>query len=322
MECKISIIVPVYNVEQYIGKCLLSIINQTYKENFECLIINDATPDNSMVIVNRLIMKAPLNISFKVINHDKNKGLSEARNTGIRYSNGNYIYFTDSDDFLEPDCLENFSNILKEYPTVELIQGSAKARIKNYDLSHRKDLPRYVNDKKWIKLAFLKRNIFPVTSWNRLIKKDFIIKHKLFFKSGVIHEDEHWNFYICKYLNSIAFCKKNTYNYIVRDGSIMNTASSNSIQSWLTILDDFITDIDSLCRKEQISLIFERLHPIYIFYYKNNDRTCTKLFMKLAKKCTLSGKISIWLLLHLPYSVNKTQIIYTKLFHNLLVKHF
>lgn len=322
MEYKISVIIPVYKVEQYIEKCLLSVINQTYKEKFECLIINDATPDNSMTIANRVINNTPANICFRVINHEKNNGLSEARNTGIKHSQGTYIYFLDSDDFLEPDCLEKFSNILKEFPEVEFIQGSAKTKIANYDLSYIEDLPQYTNNKEWIKTTFLKRVLFPVTSWNRLVKKSFIIEHKLYFKKGIIHEDEHWNFYICKYLNSMAFCKENTYNYVVREGSIMTTSNSKSIQSWLLILDDFITDIDSVCKKEQIKLIFERLHPIYVFNYKNNNKTCERLLRKLSKKCSQTGKLSIWLLLHLPYRINKTKIVYTKLFHNLLMKHF
>lgn len=323
MEYMISVIIPVYKVERYIEKCLLSVINQTYKEKFECLIVNDATPDNSIVIVNRLINNAPANIYFRVINHDRNMGISVARNTGIKDAKGEYLYFLDSDDYLDIHCLNNFISVLNKYPGVELIQGSAEAKAKNYNLKNRIDLPEYTEDRIWIKKSYLKESNLPITPWNKLIKREFLIKNNIFFKENIRHEDEHWMYYIVKKISSMAFCFDITYNYVTRQGSFMNSdKKSASLNSWLVILDDFITDIDPVCRKEQIKLIFERLHPIYVFNFRNSNKNCERLLKKLSAKCTLVGKFSIWLLLHLSYRVNKTKIVYTKLFHNLLMKHF
>ena len=102
---KISIIVPVYNVEAYIEDCLKSITAQTYKGDIECIIVNDCTPDSSCAIIERFIEKYNGAIDFKFLHHTKNRGLSAARNTGIDAATGDYIYFIDSDDEITPECI-------------------------------------------------------------------------------------------------------------------------------------------------------------------------------------------------------------------------
>ena len=105
---KFSIIVPVYNVEEYIDDCLKSIFNQSFKD-FEVIVVNDGTKDNSMDIVK--------NYDVKVINQE-NAGLSAARNTGVKSSTGEYLLFIDSDDYIEKDLLKNINNNLKDNPDV------------------------------------------------------------------------------------------------------------------------------------------------------------------------------------------------------------
>lgn len=97
-----SIIVPVYNVEKYLDQCLASILEQTYND-FECIIIDDGSPDNSNIIIDKYVK---LDQRFKVI-HQKNMGLSAARNTGLDIAQRNYIVFVDSDDYIADDYLEN-----------------------------------------------------------------------------------------------------------------------------------------------------------------------------------------------------------------------
>ena len=94
---KFSIVIPVYNVEKYIKKCLDSVANQSFKD-YEVIVVNDGTKDNSMDIVKEY--------DFKVVNQ-KNMGLSEARNTGVKSSTGEYIIFLDSDDYIEKDLLKD-----------------------------------------------------------------------------------------------------------------------------------------------------------------------------------------------------------------------
>ena len=102
---KISIIVPVYNVEQYIKECFGSISTQTYKGEMECIFVDDCGQDNSVTMLNNLIKDYQGLIKFRIIHHDHNKGLSGARNTGILHATGDYLYFIDSDDTITPDCI-------------------------------------------------------------------------------------------------------------------------------------------------------------------------------------------------------------------------
>lgn len=99
---RVSIIVPVYKVERYVERCLQSVTAQTY-EDIECICVNDGTPDNSFEVVKRFVAEhgsENKKISFILVEHDQNKGLSEARNIGIRQASGDYVFFLDSDDAL------------------------------------------------------------------------------------------------------------------------------------------------------------------------------------------------------------------------------
>lgn len=319
----ISIIIPVYGIKNYVRKCIKSVISQKniIGLELECIIIDDATPDNSISIIENLLSNYNGLIKFKIIHHEKNKGLSAARNTGIMASKGDYLYFLDGDDFLENDCMSNLVQILNQYPNVELIQAGAISCADGFNLEDRDDLPDYVDDKRWIKRAFLKR-VFPVTSWNKLIRREFVINNHLFFKEGIIHEDEHWNFFACKYLSSMAICKRNIYNYVVREGSIMNSDNKKSFYSWLVILEDFIKGIDGFCRKEQIFQIFERLHPMYVFYPNDISMKSYDLLNTLSLKCTWIGKFTIWCILHFPLTINRKKIIYKFIINRLLLPLF
>lgn len=318
---KVSIIIPVYNVEKYIVKCVESVINQDYNGQIECIIVDDATPDNSITIAKNLISDYRGYIEFQIIRHEKNKGLSAARNTGIMASKGDYIYFLDSDDYIEPYCISSMCDIIKKYPDVEIVQAGTNSSWGDFNLVGRNDLPDYTENREWIKKIFLKRNLFLVTSWNKLIKKSFVVNNKLYFKEGIVHEDEHWNFFACKYLSSFAICRKNTYNYITRDGSIMQENNEKkNIESWLIIMDDFINNIDAFCRKDQIKHIFIRLHHLYVFCNIYEFRCKTRLLLKrLQRQSSWVNKLAISILLNVPYFLNKRKIFYKILLEKVLM---
>ena len=106
MMMNISVIIPVYNVEKFVERCVRSIMNQTYTEGVECIIVNDCTPDDSMKIVEKLVKDYTGTICFKLLNHKQNYGLAAVRNTGMNAATGEYIIHIDSDDYCEPDMLE------------------------------------------------------------------------------------------------------------------------------------------------------------------------------------------------------------------------
>ena len=103
---KISIIIPVYNVAEYITECVQSVMRQTYQGEIECILVDDCGSDGSIAIAEQLIAEYKGSISFRILHHDHNRGLSAARNTGLEASTGDYVYFLDSDDFIDANTIE------------------------------------------------------------------------------------------------------------------------------------------------------------------------------------------------------------------------
>lgn len=209
---KISIIVPVYNVEQYIKECFDSIAAQTYKGEIECIFVDDCGQDDSVAVLENLIADYHGAIKFSIVHHEHNKGLSGARNTGIRHAQGDYLYFIDSDDSITFDCIEKLVALAEKYPQVDIVQGSTKSKLEWLQLAN-KHFPEFSDNFKWIRRTMLLRYSIPMTAWNKLVRKDLIVKNGLYFEEGLIHEDEIWNFMLAKYVHSIAFCCDITYIY-------------------------------------------------------------------------------------------------------------
>lgn len=106
---KISVLIPVYNVEKYVGRCILSVLNQTIQESMEIIIVNDCTPDNSMRVINEVIHSSSNTLNgkeLKIINHETNRGIAFTKNTALNHATGEYILQIDSDDYMETDMLE------------------------------------------------------------------------------------------------------------------------------------------------------------------------------------------------------------------------
>lgn len=216
---KITIVIPVYNVEPYIEDCLKSVASQTYKGNIECIIVNDCTPDNSCAIIERFIKEYNGNIDFKLLHHTVNRGLSAARNTGIDAATGDYIYFLDSDDEITPDCIELLAAPL-EKEKYDFVIGNYKI------VGHRLGIPpltlehgKTLKDEE-IRDSYLSAQWYAMAV-NKLCKVDFIRKEKLFFKETLINEDELWSFQLACTAQSMYVIKKNTYIYKIRETSIM-----------------------------------------------------------------------------------------------------
>ena len=232
---KISIIVPVYNVEPYIRECFDSIAAQTYKGELECIFVDDCGQDKSVEIIEKLIADYLGTVDFSLVHHEHNKGLSGARNTGIRYASGDYLYFLDSDDSITPDCIEKLPALAVKYPGVEMVQGSAKANT-DWLMLKQGQVPEYSDKFKWIRQTLLKRYVIPMTAWNKLVRRDFVLAHQLYFVEGMIHEDEIWNFMLAKYVCSMAFCFEPTYNYRENESGIMSQVKANP-KRYLPIVD-------------------------------------------------------------------------------------
>lgn len=232
----VSIIIPVYQVSDYIERCICSVMSQSY-DNIECVIVDDATADDSIVKCERLIDEYNENfnanldgkgrIRFKILHHEVNRGLSAARNTGIGAANGEYVYFLDGDDEITVDCITKLMAISQSNTEAEIVQGNSVMipNDKRVKIHLDKRVPLSITSNEDISTCYHKHWI-PTTAWNKLIKRSFLVEHSLMFKEGLLYEDMLWMFYVVKSLKSICFCRDVTYHYYVRPDSIVNSADS------------------------------------------------------------------------------------------------
>ena len=228
----ISIIIPVYNVAEYITECLQSVMRQTYKGAIECILVDDCGMDDSIAIAEKLIAEytgydsakngEPIEkskISFKILHHDHNRGLSAARNTGTDAATGEYIYYLDSDDYISDDCLEVLAEPLKE-KEYDMVVGDYEIDGKSeFDYPALLEVEGEVVGGELIE-SILQRRIY-VMVWNKLYSLTYLNDNHSRFVEGLIHEDEVFTFVITKTIRSAYIVHKKTYFYRVRQSSIM-----------------------------------------------------------------------------------------------------
>lgn len=228
IDILISIIVPVYNVEKWIHRCLLSVCNQTYT-NIECIIVNDATPDNSMVIVDEVLKSYNGNVKFKVINHEMNRGLSAARNSGVRAATGDYLFFLDSDDELY--SIETVNSVclwLQQYAKVDFVLGGCFVvggppliqTIKGY--YEEKDILNSFLERKWAVIACAK-----------FIRRSFFIEKRLWFEEGILHEDIIFSFRLAVFASSMIAMEEDVYKYYIHRDSITSQMRYKNYKDYL-----------------------------------------------------------------------------------------
>lgn len=251
----VSIIVPVYNVEAYIEECLRSVMAQTYI-NYECLIVDDCGPDNSILIAKQLVAEYDGPAIFRIIHRERNGGLSAARNTGLHEAVGEYVYFLDSDDKLFPHSIEVLVRLAQKYPGVDMVQGNIE--IQNGKMQylhfHKDEFFEYLNDRMEIRNLVLGR--LPETAWNKLVRRIFLLSNNLFFVEGIIHEDGMWKWHYQKEIQSLAVCAENTYWYRTdNQQSIMAVPDrTNSLLSHIAILREMLTTFDG-CKLEKVYIL-------------------------------------------------------------------
>lgn len=224
---KISVIVPVYNVEKYLRKCFDSLVNQTLKD-IEIIIINDGSPDNSKEIIDEYAKKYPKMIKAL---HKENGGLGDARNDGVKMSKGEYIAFVDSDDFVEIDMFEKlYSQAIKD--KADLVICGYNVYNEDYKLLYSTpSIDDSVSDNRMINIVLGDNAV-----WNRLYKRELIVDNKMKFRTRVWYEDIDYKINVLLHSKKISTIKDGLYNYLVRQGSIMN---NSNIEKNLEILAAF-----------------------------------------------------------------------------------
>lgn len=208
----VSIIIPIYNVEKYVKNCLESVFNQSYR-NIEIIIVDDKGTDNSMKIVRKVMVDCPF--TYLIITQERNCGVSEARNIGIKNSSGDYIFFLDSDDLITSNCIELLYNNIKQY--------EADMLISNYDFLYEKDfdevLKKAINNKN-IDVSLVNYYEENDYVWNILYKKDLIVNNKIYFEKDIrLAEDALWITLIQFKAKKIIRINAQTYFYRITNQS-------------------------------------------------------------------------------------------------------
>ena len=249
----ITIIIPLYNKEKYFKRCFNSVVKQSYG-NIECVIVDDCSTDGSLDLAEYLINSYTGNINFFLLKHRENGGLSVARNTGIDNSTGDYLFFLDADDEITEICIFSLVYLANKYHGVDMVQGNTLRPGHEFNfLDAKGKLPEYISGNNEIKLKY--SNVIPETTWNKLIKKDFIIQN-LYFKKNIIHEDNHWKFFYLKKIETFAFTDEYTYIWHTVEDSIMSNPNFfDSINAFLIIIEDFICNLDFDLMPQQLKSI-------------------------------------------------------------------
>lgn len=234
---KITVVVPIYNVEKYLAECLNSIIKQTFKD-WECVLVDDGSIDNSGDICEIYVQK---DSRFKVI-HKKNGGLSSSRNVGLEVAKGEFISFIDSDDWIDKNFLSSLYNTIIKYDSDVVSCGYIKEYV---SFRHRKKLTKEIIllEGKEIIEEFIKDEIMPNYAWNKLYKRKILTSG---FPEGKVYEDIYAMTSWFDNIRKFAVIPDILYHYRMRRGSITKCKDSS-------LLFDYIEAI--LIRAEQIQLL-------------------------------------------------------------------
>ena len=290
-EKLISVIVPIYNVEKYLEKCIDSIINQTYK-NLEIILIDDGSTDKSGNICD----KYKKYDSRIVVIHENNCGLSYARNKGLDLAKGQLISFVDSDDSLELNMLEVLMNNMYKYDSDISIcnyfyikDNDKKICVNNSNL---KDFSSFGREK--FDNIYNEYKSLAVVVWNKLYKRE--IFDEIRFPNGKIYEDA---FVICDILDNskrVSYTLKPLYNYVYRANSIINTFAVNHFNR----IDAFNKRISFYAKNGYDDLVYDEKNRKtdvlinYLIKMKNNNIKDKETYNKYYKELVETNKEVKW----------------------------
>lgn len=282
---KVSIIIPVYKVEKYIIRCLTSVSKQSYG-NIECIIVDDCTPDISMKLVYNFIENYHGDVCFTIVSHNVNRGLSAARNTGIRNATGDYIYFLDSDDELySSDSIYKMIELGKKY-NADIVVGEFMLMGGRKISSNLNKVSVYVTNNN-ARSCYL-RGCFYLTACNKLVKKSLIIDNQVYFFEGIVHEDFHWSFLISKYLQSVVVCYDHTYKYYINTGSITSSETMKDVISFDRIVKNMLSNVSlNNLRIESnfISFVTIQLFIIILKWNLLEKEKLRKMIIEMRRAC-------------------------------------
>lgn len=259
---KISIIIPMYNAEEYIEKCITSVLNQYYK-NIEIIVIDDKSQDRSKMICEKL---QKIDNRIKLIALEKNMGVSNARNIGIENATGNFITFLDSDDYVEPDIYKILEKNITKYQTdLSICDILNKETDFNYNVEEKVDL---INQKDFY-YQILQNKGFKGYVFNKLFKTEIIKKNNIRFTTNIyICEDLLFVCEYAKYCNKVALSNKKLYHYEIKNAGAYSRQYDSKWETILEAYNKLIEIYKKQPRENQIFLLYTYVLVITEVLYK------------------------------------------------------
>lgn len=254
---KVSVIIPVYNVEKYIEECLGSLVNQTLKD-IEIIVINDGSPDNSQKIIDKYAKKDKRIVSII----QENSRIGKTRNNGLLRATGEYIAYVDSDDYVESEMLEKMYNKAKENDSDIVISAY-------YTLEEETNKREFVPINKKILDEPENENLKYfnwIAPWVKMCKRELLIDNNITFLEKINYEDVPFSFKLMSVTNKIAYINEPFYNYRIRRDSVMTSNNMPKNRDLMVAFDEVIDYFKKkkIYKKHYQELSFVALNEIYL----------------------------------------------------------
>ena len=247
-----SIVMPVYNIRQYLDCCLESMVEQT-REDCEVICVNDGSTDGSRERLEEWKVRMP---QLRVIDQT-NQGVSAARNTGLREARGEYVLYVDSDDWMESTAIETLRKAVDGQDIIgfgcrrsdtEVSESPVAGDYRGWDYYSGHALNHHA-------IAF-------VCVWQRCYRREFLLKHDLYFREGILHEDNWFTPLAFLYAGRVSMVDAVLYHYRVREGSIMTTRGMKSKESLVMIGNELSARFDKECGVDT-TVVYQSLSQCY-----------------------------------------------------------
>lgn len=293
MNKKLSIIIPVYNVEKYLNQCIDSIVVQCDSDDIELIVVNDGSPDNSSQIIEKYAITYPNLI--KVVNQT-NQGLSMARNNGLEVASGDYVWFVDSDDWLSKNAIQGVLNCIKNNPNVDVFSSLL---IKYYEMECRYEYPKDCKASYLSGIDYLQKKL-PVGAAQRFIyKRIFLKENNLRFAKGLLHEDAIWGYMMLYKASKIMLIDTPIYIYRIRASeSIMSSISVRSAYSLIEghriVKEWMLQNVENNDRRMFTNLSFGLIKSLLDFCKNIVDTPDYKTFYKKTKHYIRKEAYTAW----------------------------
>ena len=278
---KVSVIVPVYNVENYLIECLDSILQQNF-DDMEIICVEDCSTDNSLQVLQQMSSKDE---RIKIIYHSENKGLSAARNSGIACARGKYILFVDSDDVVKENAICTLYETAEKYNTDVLYFDYMKfygdTLQEKDDVKQDETLNHLVNKmysgKEFFCASISAKKPF-VEVWRQFLRRDFLLNRNITFLDGILHEDNLFSFYVSMSAQRVYYIDDILYCYRQRQDSIMAKKDEKRAQSMFVVLVNIFTywkthtftEKESICIRKYFQTMYDT-YQVYLSYGKKNN---------------------------------------------------